>query len=400
MENQAIIQAIEAKSNELKSAYEGVRADAEKGIAAVDAKYGADINKLNEEITELRTRAMDLEQKAAKSIEGEVKERSIVELITKSENYDAFLQGRSKSTGKIEFIKAATGVILTNNPYPARADRIAGIQYATTYIAGQIRTLFTQGNTTASSIEFVQEQVSLEDITAGVQAKEGDLKKQSKLDFVLQTVPVSTIAHWINASRQVLDDTAQLESYIGSRLMYGLAVKEDDQLMNGSGTNGEINGLINNAYDAIEPAQNDLDAVLLAIAEIAMSSGAADGVLMNPMDYAQLSINKTTTGEYLLMNPTAGTMPSLFGLRVVVSQACPRGTMYVGAFKQAATLFDRQQSNIELSRENQDNFVRNMVTILAEQRLALAFFNTTLIRKVALKGSAPAAKTVATKPAV
>jgi HK97 family phage major capsid protein len=334
-------------------------------------------------------------------VAAEVKETSLVELITKSDNYEAFVQGRSKSTGKIE-IKAATGVILTNNPYPARPDRIAGIQYATTYLAGQIRTLFTQGTTGASAIEFVQEQVALADIQAAV-APEGSLKKQSKLDFVLQTVPVVTIAHWINASRQVLDDQAQLESYIGSRLMYGLAVEEDDQLMNGSGANGEINGLINNAYDAVEPASNDLDAVLLAIAEIAIGGGAADAVLMSPMDYAQLSINKTTTGEYLLMNPTSGSMPSLFGLKVVVSAACARGVMYVGAFKQAATLFDRQQSNIEMSRENQDNFVRNMVTILAEQRLALAFFNTTLIRKVTLQGTAttPAKPAVATtKPAV
>ena len=395
MENQEIIKALDAKSAELKSAYESVRADAEKGIATVDAKYGADISKLNDEITELRTRAMDLEQKAAKTVATEVKETSLVELITKSDNYEAFVSGRSKSTGKIE-LKAATGVILTNNPYPARADRIAGIQYASTYLAGQIRTLFTQGNTGASAIEFVQEQVALADIQAAV-APEGTLKKQSKLDFVLQTVPVVTIAHWINASRQVLDDQAQLESYIGSRLMYGLSVEEDNQLMNGSGSNGEINGLVNNAYDAVEPAANDLDAVLLAIAEIAIGGGAADGVLMNPMDYAQLSINKTTTGEYLLMNPTSGAMPSLFGLKVVVSAACARGVMYVGAFKQAATLFDRQQSNIELSRENQDNFVRNMVTILAEQRLALAFFNTTLLRKVTLKSSATTAKATTAK---
>ena len=398
MENQEIIKALDAKSAELKSAYESVRADAEKGIATVDAKYGADINKLNEEITELRTRALDLEQKSVKTLASEVKETSIVELITKSDNYESFVSGRSKSTGKIE-LKAATGVIMTNNPYPARAERIAGIHYASTYLAGQIRTLFTQGTTGASAIEFVQEQVAMADIQAAVQATEGALKKQSKLDFVLQTVPVVTIAHWINASRQVLDDQAQLESYIGSRLMYGLAVEEDNQLMNGSGANGEINGLVNNAYDAVEPAANDLDAVLLAIAEIAIGGGACDGVLMNPMDYAQLSINKTTTGEYLLMNPTSGAMPSLFGLKVVVSAACARGVMYVGAFKQAATLFDRQQSNIEMSRENVDNFVRNMVTILAEQRLALAFFNTTLIRKITLKGVATPAKAAA-KPAV
>lgn len=398
MENQAIIQALEAKSTELKGLYAEVRNDAQKGIEAVDAKYGADVAKLNDEITELRARAMDLEQKAAKTVAAEVKETSLVELVTKSDNYEAFLQGRSKSTGKIE-LKAATGTILTNNPYPARNERIAGIQYASNYLAGQVRSLFTQGTTGASAIEFVQEQVQLADITAAV-APENTLKKQSKLDFALQVVPVVTIAHWINASRQVLDDTAQLESYIGSRLMYGLAIEEDAQLLNGTGTGGNITGLATLAPAATEPASNDLDAVLLAVAEIAIGGGAADGILMNPMDYANLAITKNGTGDYMLMSPTSGAMPSLFGLRVVCSSAVTRGEMYVGAFKQAATLFDRQQSNIELSRENQDNFVKNMVTILAEQRVALAIYNQFLTRKVTLKSAAAVAAKATVKATV
>ena len=59
---------------------------------------------------------------------------------------------------------------------------------------------------------------------------------------------VITIAHWIPASRQVLDDAPMLQSYINVRMTYGLKLEEEDELLNGDGsqTSGQINQLIQN----------------------------------------------------------------------------------------------------------------------------------------------------------
>ena len=38
------------------------------------------------------------------------------------------------------------------------------------------------------------------------------------------------------ASRQVMDDAVQLQSYVNNRLLYGLALVEEEQLLNGDGT--------------------------------------------------------------------------------------------------------------------------------------------------------------------
>ncbi len=46
----------------------------------------------------------------------------------------------------------------------------------------------------------------------------------------------------------------------------------------------------------------------------------------------------------------------------------------VGAFNIAAQVFDRQQAVVEVSTENDKDFISNLVTIRAEERLALAVF--------------------------
>jgi HK97 family phage major capsid protein len=44
----------------------------------------------------------------------------------------------------------------------------------------------------------------------------------------------------------------------------------------------------------------------------------------------------------------------------------------VGAFRMAGTIYDRMQTEVLISSEDRDNFVKNMLTVRAEKRLAFA----------------------------
>jgi HK97 family phage major capsid protein len=58
----------------------------------------------------------------------------------------------------------------------------------------------------------------------------------------------------------------------------------------------------------------------------------------------------------------------------VESLSMPAGDFLVGNFATGAQIFDRMNATIEIARQNEDDFIRNMISILAEERLALAVY--------------------------
>lgn len=65
--------------------------------------------------------------------------------------------------------------------------------------------------------------------------------------------------------------------------------------------------------------------------------------------------------------------PALWGVRTVVTPAVAQGTCYVGAFKLGGSVVSKASGlRVEVANTDQDDFVKNMVTIRAEERLALA----------------------------
>jgi HK97 family phage major capsid protein len=100
-----------------------------------------------------------------------------------------------------------------------------------------IRDLLAQGRISSNSLEYVRENVFTNNAAS---VAEKALKPESDITFSKQTANVKTIAHWIQASRQVMDDAPMLESYVNNRLLYGLALEEERQLLNGDGSGDDL----------------------------------------------------------------------------------------------------------------------------------------------------------------
>ncbi|HZY67753.1 MAG TPA: phage major capsid protein, partial [Devosia sp.] len=176
-----------------------------------------------------------------------------------------------------------------------------------------------------------------------------------------------------------LDDVPQLRSYIDGRLRYGLAFVEDAQILNGGGTGTDLNGIYTQAtaYSApvtIPTPVTKIDVIRLAMLQAFLAELPPTGIVLHPTDWATIELVKDTTGRHIIGNPQDGTAPRLWRLPVVETPAMTVDKYLVGAFKLGAQLFDREEANVEISTEDSDNFRKNLVTIRAEERLAMAVY--------------------------
>ncbi|MFY1852383.1 phage major capsid protein [Achromobacter xylosoxidans] len=241
-----------------------------------------------------------------------------------------------------------------------------------------LRDLLSWGRTSSNSIEYVRETGFTNNANV-VSENPTNPKPESDITFELDTDPVATIAHWVRASRQVLSDAAMLASYIDGRLRYGLKLKEEAQLLKGSGVGLNLNGIYTQATNYVNPgvtvqAETAIDRLRLALLQVTLAEFDADGIVLSPIDWAAIELTKTTDNAYLFATPRGLATPGLWGRPVVPTQAMTASDFLVGAFQQGAQGWDREDVSVTVSTEDRDNFVKNMVTILCEERVGLSVY--------------------------
>ena len=330
-------------------------------------------------MNEAKTRLDEVEQKQARTGSDEVEhQKSLGQQMFESEQFKSYAENPRNGARATLQVKDITSATTTA---PGSAGALVTPQQQAGIIAPpnqmlHIRDLIASGQTNSNSIEYIRETGFTNN--AAAQSAEGALKAKSDIQFADETAAVRTIAHYIKASRQILDDAAQLESYIGGRLMYGLKLVEDRQLLNGDGLTGNLKGIVPQATAFADPASladyTVMDQLRLAMLQAVLAEYPASGHVLNPIDWAIMELSKDKEGRYIIGQPQGTANPTMWGLPVVSTQAMGVGKFLTGAFNMGAQVFDRQQASIAIATENEDDFVKNMITILCEERLALAVY--------------------------
>lgn len=249
----------------------------------------------------------------------------------------------------------------------------------------RIRELLMPGRTDQGSIEYPRQTERTNNAAA---VAETTAKPESDYAWEKATANVRTLAHWVPASRQAMDDIPQLESLIDGELRYGLDDVEDAQLLLGDGTGENLHGLYPQATAYAAPIALDnvtrIDQLRLAILQVELADYDADGIVIHPTAWASIELTKTNEGAYIFANPQAIAGPVLWGRPVVPTKRIGAGNFLTGAFKMAAQIFDRMETEVRISDQDRDNFIKNMLTIRAEKRLALAVRRPTALVRGAL----------------
>lgn len=369
-ELEQIQKALEASQTKVQQLFDAQKQEIES-TGQVSRQLQTDMAKVQEEMTQSGQRLFDLEQKlsSAPDAPGEKKsfsERAAEEL-TKSWNGSKGRFEASTFNKSLGSDAASAGTLIQPMQVPGIV--MPGLRRLV------IRELLAQGRISSNSLEYVREKLFA---NAAAPVKEKAQKPESEVTFEKQTANVKTIAHWVQASRQVMDDAPMLQSYVNNRLLYGLALVEENQLLNGDGTGDNLTGinLVAEAYDTTLNATGDTKADMIAhaIFQVTESEFSASGIILNPRDWHNIALMKDQEGRYIFGGPQAFTSNIMWGLPVVPTRAQAQGTFTVGGFDLASQVWDRMDASIEVSREDRDNFVKNMLTILCEERLALAHY--------------------------
>jgi HK97 family phage major capsid protein len=358
----------------VKKSEEEIKAN---GVACAETKTA--IDKIAGECTDIGERLFKLE-KARQRLDFSDDDSAGSQFVKSDAFKRLATEGAGRARLNVKNIINSTG---QNQPL-VPADRLPGIVAPADRIL-TVRNLLMVGRTSSNLIEFAKENVFTN--SAGVQsggsplAFENVAKPESNLTFTLSNVPVVTLAHFIRASKQVLADAPQLQSYIDQRLSYGLKLEEEDQLLNGDGTNGNIGGLLKagnfTAFNRGASGDTKIDTLRKGTTQVALSEYRASGIVINPEDWEEIELLKDNENRYIFAQPQSAASPTMWGLPVVATQAIAAGTFLVGAFNMGAQIWDREDATVMVSTEDGDNFTKNMVTILAEERIALTVYRPT-----------------------
>ena len=385
---------------ELKKATDDVKKQAEahttelKNLGTVSAETKENADKALLAMNTIDTRLKDIEQKMSRRGDPEedrVEARSLGQQFVANDDVKAALAHADKFKGTVNAeLKNITYASQTGSSASSAlvaADRQGFIQLPNRTMT--IRDLLMPGRTNSGFIDYPKES-GFTNNAATVAENPANPKPQSDITYTMVNTTVRTIAHFIMASRQILADAPQLESQIDGRLRYGLAYAEELQLLLGDGTGTNLLGLLPQAtaYSAVtaglaaEPANiTKIDRLRIALLQATLALYPSTGIVLNPTDWATIEMTKDTQGRYLFANPTGVAGPVLWGKPVVESLAMAANSFLVGAFRMAAQIFDRDDVSVQLSTEDRDNFVKNMATILAEERLALAVYRPAALIK-------------------
>lgn len=361
-------------------------------IADLDAKI-----KAADDSAGLMSQIESLGGGSSKSDDDEKPARSISEHFVKS------LKGRPiKSLGKFETpeFKASTdpvavggsGLTSSYGPLVTDVDRSFVLPYRRPLVVAD---LLGTGNVSGNSITYPVYASGVLDGGVEMVAEGGQKQQFSNQPITWMTDALGEVAGWFKITDDMSEDLPYVVSEIENAARYDLLLKEETQLLNGSGTAPNLRGILQRSgiQTHTQTTEETADAIFHALTLVQQNAGfVADGIVINPLDYEKLRLNRDGNGQYFgggyfqgqYGNGAVMTDPPLWSKTTVVTAAVEPGTVVVGAFKAAASVFRKGGLRVESTNSHDVDFTNDQITIRLRERIGLQVKYPKAIVKVTL----------------
>ena len=347
-----------------------------------------EINEVKAEIEAEKSRQSVIAEKAAlldsfkaaepKSVSSETEAKTLGEYAEKNLDLTAIRNGSSKSAGTGFGFKTYTDAQVSQQML------VTSQNVVDTAIRDlEVRRLFGSETISGNALKyFILGAREDNSAPSPGTVSEGSAKAQFHIVETTATATLQKIAGWFYETDELLEDNAFLASALNARGLYELDARIEAYLLS---TLLGTSGINTDTY--AHGADVDPDTIFEAIMTVKSQSGLnADAIIMNPADYQAVRLLKDGTGGTIGQyygggcfyapygNGNVSTQPGLWGLTTIVTPNITSGTVLVGAFKQGASVITKQGegARIEIVTGDHDDAIYNRVTVVVEERLALA----------------------------
>ena len=346
-----------------------------KALTAEHANLTAELKKLGDSMTAIEQSQTNQQANVQRS-EG---------LGTQFVNSDAFKNFKLGNTTKAGASFMNNTIVEGTGNTVTRHEQLPGV------VPGAFRQLSVMPTvatgSTASNVIYYSRELAW--TNAAAETAEAAAKPESTLTFEEVTENVRTIPHFIKVSKQALDDSSFLSSYIDRRMAHGVRQRIESQIVNGLGTGVLLSGWLASGNHTVTSPLLTKDIYGLANKmkyEIISADYMPDYFYMNPADWSTAETARRGAADAAFLGASGavtyvnnGLTPLLWGLPVVTSSSVPSGTIICKSVD-ADMYFNREDVRVEMFEQDEDNVQTNLVTVRAEARGAEAVMVPAAIR--------------------
>lgn len=371
---------------EIKSAFEGIKSEVNGAIESAKADNASALESVKAELEATKAsisvvkdeiEKLEAKQNRVKMNQTEVKgfNATLAEAIEQNgDNLAKLARGEQKRSSFILDTKAVGTMLESTNLTGDITRQYANQVYALPSRKVHLRSLLPIGTINQGLFTFPYESGGEGAPAAQTQ---GSAKAQVDFDITMKDAAAQYIAGYVRISRQMLDDIPAMTSFLQSRLLEKYLIAEDAQILSGSGTAPDLQGILGVATAATGAATVDVEQLVQAIAQLESSNYSATGIMVNPTDWAAIMNTKNTNAAYSLPASTVVTTDgnvSIAGIPLYKSTAIAVDKFLVGDWSMGAQIMQNQGISVQFSEMDGDNFTKNLITVRVEARIALPIY--------------------------
>ena len=375
-----ILNAIQDLGSKVDTKYEGLKNDLTERLAKAEAA-ALDGQKaeaaLKTELTNISNEIVELKKLNGKITAGAQATKGIYEQMAESiaANKDKFdMKQRFKfdvtDMHRKAVMSSSGNLTGTNFVEP----QVVSPWMLNPYEQAHVRQVIPSSSLTSDKIAYVVQSGNTSNVD---EVDEGGLKPQSEATFEKKIVLVTKLAHHYRIPEEMLDDNEQLSASITFIGLEELRKKEDNLFLYKNGAGNEFDGLTVVATGFNDPTSADLtqnyDVLVAAITQARNAFYQPNFIFMNPSDVADMILTKISDGAYLFPDTIRTGSPQVLNVPIIAHQHIGQGEFLLGD-RNMARIWDRKGAEVRFFEQDQDNAVKNLVTIVIEERTSLAVY--------------------------